>query len=273
MNILKRVALALAMLVSALPATVQAEEVAESLVFLKRVAVKSKKLMIPSVFGISSARTMGAYNGFLAGAAATSARSEQGGKVELDASAAAGFGLGNPQENLGVDTYLGIVSVNPDGSDGGFGVGEDGNLGFKVGRTFVTDEYDSISLAVGVNNLVSWGAAERINKNVYGVASLGSALEIGSDIVPVSVSVGAGSRQKDNEEFGVFAGLGVQVSEIVDMSAAFNSSRWMMGMTFKLNRLERSLLRNFVVQVGVDDLFNNDQNRRGVLVVAVPFSL
>ncbi|WP_068867318.1 hypothetical protein [Prosthecochloris sp. CIB 2401] len=229
--------------------------------------------MAPAIFSIPGGKTMGAYNGFLAGAAATSSRSAQDGGIELDASAAAGIGLGDPRKSIGVDTYLGIISVNPEGKDGGFGVGEDGNLSFKVGTTLLTDEYDTVAIAAGVNNLVAWGDAERINENYYGVVSIGTAVEMLQAIVPVSVSLGAGSKQKDNERFGVFAGLGVKLSTAVDMSAGYNASRWVGGMTFNLSQTGVPILRDLIMQVGVDDIFDTNHNRRGVFIVALPFSL
>ena len=255
------------------PAGAHGEDVVESVAFLKHVALNSRKFVTPSVFGISSARTMGAYNGFVAGAVATSSRSTKGGDLEFDASTAAGFGLGSPRKNIGFDTYLGIISVNPEGADGGFGVGEDGNMSFKAGHTFLTDSFDSISLAAGVNNLIAWGEAERINENVYGVATLGSSVMLGGSVVPFSLSLGAGAKQKQNEEFGMFAGLGANLSDLIDVSAGYNASRWVTGLTFKLYRLDNPILRRFVVQLGVDDVFDNDHNRRGVLIVAMPFSL
>ena len=134
------------------------------------------------------------------------------------------------------------------------------------------DNYDNISLAAGVNSLVTWGAAKRVNENVYGVVSIGSALELGDTIVPVSVSFGAGSRQKHNAEFGVFAGLGLGITDMVDASVGYNASRWVTGLNLKFSQLSNSpILSRLVVQLGVDDVFNNDNNRRGVFVVAMPF--
>ncbi len=269
---IKKFALWAMVIAFVVPAGVRADEMAESLVFFRNVAVNSKKLVSPAIFGISSARTMGACNGFIAGAGATSPRSARGNEPLFDGSAAVGLGLGNPRENIGFDTYLGIISVNPKGANGGFGVGEDGNLSFKAGHTFLTDDYDNISLAAGVNSLVTWGAAKRMSENVYGVVSIGSAFELGDTVVPVSMSFGAGSRQKHSRDFGVFAGLGLGITDIVDASVGYNASRWIMGLNLKFSQLSNSpILNRFVVQLGVDDVFNNDKNRRGVFVVAMPF--
>lgn len=270
---LKRLAVGAFLCSVAAPVPAHAEEMAESLMFLKNVAVNSRKLASPSIFGIGSARTMGAYNGFFAGAVSNDSRTSQDESLTLDASAAAGIGIGDPYKTLGFDAYLGIISVNPKGEDGGFGVGEDGNMSFKVGHTFLTDEFDSISIAMGVNNQIAWGNAERINKNVYGVVSVGSAVEIGGNIVPVSVSLGAGSKQKDNLDLGYFGGLGVKLSDVVDLSAGYNATRWVTGLNFSLSRSSVPVLQKLVFQIGIDDVLNNDNNRRGVFIVALPFSL
>jgi|GEM_PF-6885739 len=243
----------------------------ESLSFLRHVAVNSKKLLAVSVFGMPSARTMGDMNGFAAGAAATEPRRFSGDDFKLDASAALGLGLGNAYKAVGFDSYLGIVSVNPEGKDGGFGVGEDGNLGFKLGKSFLTDRFDSISLAVGVNNFVSWGDADLIEENVYSVMTFGSAVVVDETALPVTVSVGVGSKQKDNDSFGMFAGVGVGIANNVDVSLGYNASRWMAG--FGIDVPGVPLVRRLFIQLGVDDLFNENDNRRGVLIVAVPFSL
>ena len=250
-----------------------AGEAPKAVSLLRSVAVNSKKLISPSIFGISSARTMGAYNGFAALAAASEPRSVQGGELEFDASGAVGLGVGNPQKTVGFDTYVGIISINPDAKDGGVGFAEDGNVSFKLGHTFLTDDFDSISLAAGVNNLIAWGAAKRINENLYGVASLGSAVELGDSILPVAVSLGAGLKQKDNTGFGIFAGLGVKLNYLVDVSAGYNASRWMTGLTFRFAQLGSSLLEHLVIQLGIDDVLDYNNNRRGVLIVALPFSL
>lgn len=273
MNI-KRFAIAVILLVVCLPGSVFAVDGDESLAFLRGVAVNSNKLLTPSVFGLASAMTMGSYNGFLAGAAANTGRSSSGtGSPQFDASAAAGIGFGDAQKSFGLDTYLGIISVNPVGESGGFGVGEDGNISVKLGKTFFTDSFDSISFAVGVNNIVAWGVATHIDDNVYGVATFGSAVTLGGQTFPVSATFGAGSKQKSNVEFGMFGGLGLGLNSYLDLSAGYNASRWLAGLNFRFSKLENPILRQLIVQVGVDDVFDNNHNRREVFIVAMPFSL
>ena len=272
---LKKFAVASTLFLSALPSTTTASEVDSSLSFLRDVATNSSKLLTPSVFGIPSATTMGWKNGFVAGAGATTPRSYSGASsTDLDASAAVGFGIGDPYDNLGLDTYVGIISVNPKSSTGGWGgFGEDGDVSFKLGKTFFSDSYDTISFAIGANNMVSWGAATNYSVNYYGVATLGSALNIGTHIFPVSVSLGAGTKQDSNRSAGVFAGLGIGLNPVVDISAGYNATRWVSGLNFSFSRLENPILRHLVFQVGVDDMFNHNNNRRGVFIAAIPFSL
>jgi hypothetical protein len=272
---LKKLAIASALLLSCSPSSTSAAETDSSLSFLRDVATNSSKLLAPSAFGIPSAWTMGWRNGFVAGALATNPRSySNGSSSELDGSAAIGFGLGNPLENVGLDTYVGIISVNPKASNGSwYGFGEDGNVSFKLGKTFFTESYDSISFAVGVNNIIAWNAAKNMNENYYGVATFGSALNVGNHIYPVSVSCGAGTKQDSNKSAGVFAGLGIGLNPIVDLSAGYNANRWVSGLNFSFSRLENPIIRHLVLQVGVDDLFNHNNNRRGVFIAAIPFSL
>jgi hypothetical protein len=272
---IKKLAIATALLASALPSTSLAADRDPSLSFLRDVAINSSKLLSPSVFGIPSARTMGWRNGFLAGAVASDSRSNAGGdNAQFDASAAVGLGMGNPQKNAGFDTYVGIISVNPKASNGSsWGFGEDGNLSFKLGKTFLTNSFDSISFAIGANNLVAWGVAEKIQKNYYGVATLGSACTIGEHIFPVSISVGGGTKQDSNRSSGAFAGVGVGLSSVIDLSAGYNANRWVSGLNFSFARFNDSILRHLIVQVGVDDLFDHNHNRRGVFIAAIPFTL
>lgn len=245
----------------------------DALETLRAMNLRAAKLASPSLFGIPSAGTMGHRRSFVAGSAATQSRTDTG-DLKLDASAALGLGLGNAVKTVGLDAYLGIISVNPEGKNGGFGVGEDGNVSLKLGKAFYTNELDRFSIAIGGNNLIAWGDAEEIDENIFAVGSYATAVMINDHAYGVSISLGAGTKQKSSTSFGAFAGLGLKAHPSVDVALGFNANRWVAGITVPLGELiDVEIGDGIYLQVGVDDVLDDQENRRGVMNVSIPFQI
>lgn len=128
-----------------------------------------------------------------------------------------------------------------------------------------------LSYAVGINNFVRWGDAAEISGNLYTVASMSSAFLVEDQIVPVSLSLGAGSNQKASRSFGVFTGIATRGPYEMDWSMAFNADRWTIGTTVYSSLLEKLNPLDTVVQLGIDDVFDQVSERRFLINVTVPF--
>jgi hypothetical protein len=113
-------------------------------------------------------------------------------------SASIGFGLGNPNDFVGLETTINIISLTGSGNDDSE-VGEDGNVNFKLHRALSA----TTSVAVGIENAVAWGSADDADNSKYISLSHATALRPNNPSNPMTVVVTAGvgdSRFKDQTE-------------------------------------------------------------------------
>jgi len=105
-----------------------------------------------------------------------------------DGSIVAGIGLGNAEKYAALEVDAAIISVNP--TDGGFGA--DGNFALKLHHTFAQS---LMGVAVGAENIVSWGSAKTQQVAVYGAISKGFLLRPNnpSNPMPIFLTAGVGS--------------------------------------------------------------------------------
>lgn len=116
---------------------------------------------------------------------------------DVDGSASIGFGLGNPNDLVGLETTINIISLTGPNGDSEFG--EDGNVNFKLHKTL----NDTTSVAVGVENAIGWGGADSTDSSKYISISHATALRPNNPSNPMTVVVTAGvgdSRFKDQTE-------------------------------------------------------------------------
>ncbi|MGB8702701.1 MAG: hypothetical protein WCD18_25075 [Thermosynechococcaceae cyanobacterium] len=146
---------------------------------------------------------------------------------ESDAVLGVGFGLGDAQKAVGLDVSIGINDVT------GF---ERGSVGFKVHRRFA----DQLALAVGVNNVVTWGI-NLAGIGPYGVVTKGFKLrpDPSQPFSQLYVSAGAGTGRYRSEgdilnnrnTVGVFGSVAVRVIEPLNMIAEWSGQDLTLGVS------------------------------------------
>ncbi|MFT5063104.1 MAG: hypothetical protein ACI91G_000469 [Gammaproteobacteria bacterium] len=138
----------------------------------------------------------------------------------LSGSASIGFGLGNPNDFVGLETTISIISLSGSGIDDSE-VGEDGNVNFKLHRALSP----TTSVAVGVENAIGWGAAENTDSSKYISLSHASSLRPNNPSNPMTVVVTAGvgdSRFKDQTEPAAQRNNDNAINPFAAVSLAFN---------------------------------------------------
>ena len=133
---------------------------------------------------------------------------------DVDGSASIGFGLGNAQRYIGLETTVSIISLKDS-------FGDDGAVGAKLHTTLP----GRAAFAVGVENIGRWGAAKRGSSSVFAVGTKFFDLRPSNPAnpIPFSVNLGIGdNRFADIGEdgAGVFGGFALfpiqQLSLIAD---------------------------------------------------------
>ena len=108
----------------------------------------------------------------------------EGDRSDLDGSISLGIGLGDAEENVGVEVAVGIISLD--------GFAEDGIVGAKLHKVF--PRANNLGVAIGWANPVKWGAAEDEEDTFYGVLTHRLDLRRGQrNPVPLTTSLGVGT--------------------------------------------------------------------------------
>lgn len=221
-------ALSLCLVASLVGASAQAEEQGY-LDTLKRLTAPEPK---PVSIGVPSG--FGAARGLLFGSVAYTDQDRNTGVADdEDGSIAIGFGLGNPAEAVAVEVTIGITSVSTGAwGDGVFG--DSGNLGLKLHRHVAGPASARIAtLALGVNNLLSWGETADVPQNVYLVYSQISDLRFGQAVLPMNVTLGGGSAISNvDRDPGVFASVGFGLSPDFSAGLGWYGDEWQIGAVF-----------------------------------------
>lgn len=150
-----------------------------------------------------------------------------------DGSIAIGFGFGNPAEAIAVEVTIGITSVSTGAwGDGIFG--DSGNMGLKLHRQVTGPASARIAaLALGVNNLLSWGETADVPQNVYIAYSQISDLRFGQAILPMNVTLGGGSAISNvDRDPGVFASVGLGLSPDFSAGLGWYGDEWHVGAVY-----------------------------------------
>lgn len=133
---------------------------------------------------------------------------------DYDGGAVVGFGLGDAKRAIASEITVGIISIQDD-------FGEDGNVGIKV-HSMISD---TVSVAVGAENLGRWGQAEGTQSSHY--FALGKAWQlrpsVPSNPLTLITNIGVGDNRFDDfgeSDTGVFGSAALyftrQVGGIVD---------------------------------------------------------
>lgn len=129
----------------------------------------------------------------------------------FDGSLALGFGFGDAVKNIGVETSVSIISLNPDD------FAYDGIVGFKLHKLFPKA---GLAVAAGWSNPIKWGEARQRDDNFYGVVTKQFDLRPRSDnSMPLTASLGLETgnfrsvslAESDDNPLKVFGSVSVSV--------------------------------------------------------------
>jgi hypothetical protein len=229
--------------------------------------------------GRAAPATLGVASGFglergtiVVGAAATNAR-DRGKGGNPDGSFALGIGLSDPRDKVGIDFVLSSTSVGDprDGLQGILGEGgflAEGSLALKFSRELEIVGTDTrFSVAVGAANLLPWGSAEEVGVNYFIVGTALTNLHLlDGPAFPVNLTLGVGSAVSGVErDPGLFAGIGMGVTERMAMSVGWLGDEWIVGATIyplSSGRMQISIAAGDVTQ----------QNSEGRILLTMGYS-
>jgi S-layer homology domain len=152
---------------------------------------------------------------------------------------AAGFGIGDSRDLIGLETSYSTSSNGGVGLATGLGLTDRGGVNFKLHKQFG----DNVSVAAGWENAIKTGTTDLSTKETfYGV--LTGVLPVGdTNNFTASVGVGTGRFRQvaaittNRDETSIFGSLGFRVSENIGLVADYNGRNFSVGLplTFQLS--------------------------------------
>lgn len=169
----------------------------------------------------------------------------------VDGSINMGVGLGDAVKALALELDLNIASINNFGSNGTFDA--------KVARVLENRSDFRLGASVGVVNIAEWGNETKANANPYGVATAAWPLQPGNanfkQTLQVSVGFGGETFAPEQENFGAFGSIGVELLPNLGISGGWSGRGANAGVSyvpFKRTPLTLSLV--------AADIFDNTTN-------------
>lgn len=133
---------------------------------------------------------------------------------DLDGSLGVGFGFGDSESAIAVETVVNVISLRNN-------FGDDGNVNMKVHTRILP----TTGVAVGVENIWPWGDAGKVSESGYAVIThiIDVPVQKQGRSMPISLNFGVGNERfadPDEEGLMVFGGVGVglhpQFSVVLD---------------------------------------------------------
>lgn len=179
-----------------------------------------------------------------------------------DGSAVVGLGFGNAFDSVGVQVAAHITSLENDFGDSGY-------FSLKFGKRLAAGP-NPVFGSIRAGKLAGWGDAEGEDETLDVAITRFSALSFGSSdrVHPIMMTLGAGTkRRNDDTDAGIFAGIGIGLTETTSASVAWTGESVTIGTGFKFQGAE-----NVRVNLSVDDVFDDVDNRRVILTVGYRFN-
>ena len=179
-------------------------------------------------------------------------------KKVADGSMNFGFGFGDPNESIGGEISVGIISLLSQKGESGFGA--DGTAGIKLHKSLPS--FFNTHAAISWTNPIKWGEATK-KDTVYGVISKEFELRPDADkkfASLLTLGVGTGSHRsntaikKNTNDPNIFGGYGVQILPRVSFASSWNGNALNAG--FGLSPFNFPL--NF--SLGISDITENSTN-------------
>ena len=169
-----------------------------------------------------------------------------------------GFGFGNPNESIGGEISVGIISLLSQNGESGFGA--DGTAGLKFHKALPS--LFNTHAAIAWTNPIKWGEATK-KDTIYGVIS--KEFELRPDTnnkFPslLTLGVGTGSHRSNRtidanrNDPNLFGGYGIQILPRVSIASSWNGNALNAGIG--LSPFDFPL--NF--SIGLSDITNNSTN-------------
>lgn len=149
--------------------------------------------------------------------------------THIDSSISTGFGLGNPQDLVGIELTYNILSTRTK-----FAV--NGSFDVKVHRRIFEAENFWAAVALGVNNFYSYGPEAKTNaSSAYGVVSGLTYLRPNNPASPMALALtlGAGGAPVFADGgVGFLAGAGLEVHPQIGLGSSWNGKAFSLGASF-----------------------------------------
>lgn len=221
----------------------------------------SSSLSFPALFGIPTAvapRRATIFSG-LTYANPRGGVSGSGG----DGDFSAGYSLGNPLDGIGLTLGLVVTGLDPFGDAGSFSL--------TASRLLRAEGNSATFAGASVSNLFAWGVNSDRSEMYSAYVSHLIGLDIGTIEIPIQVTIGYGTDNTASSDGsgrlsdGVFAGVGVGLSEVLSVGLSGTRTQLNIGATLNLPGLKLS------PTFGVFDVTDNTGRRQFSLSVGYSF--
>jgi hypothetical protein len=149
--------------------------------------------------------------------------------VGRDASFGFGAGFGDPDEAVGLEVAIGIISLTD-------AFGDSGTVGFKLHKVF--PQADDLGVAVGWTNPIDWGDASDAEETIYGAVTKQFQLPISGGL-PLTATAGIGtggfrslgSIRAGGNAPNFFGSVGVRVLQELSFIGTWTGSQLNLGVS------------------------------------------
>jgi hypothetical protein len=213
-----------------------------------------------TMFGAGTAFTLPQGDGFIGATIVDPRGGVQGSGSDGDLAFGAGFG--NPFKSVGFEVDVNVTSLKDNFADSG-------SLTLKASRALFAQPNHVVFGSISAANLGAWGEAkasdESFNLTFSGITQIDGytlihplmwTLGYGSD--PVLIT--AGSSQTEE---GIFAGLGLGITEYFGISLSVTENQLNSGVGFKIPGLD-----GVSISYGINDITDNMERKQQTLSIS-----
>ena len=212
-----------------------------------------------SLTGIQSGTVISGGAGF---AAISLTDKRAPGLGQEDGSAVVGLGFGNAKRNVGVQVAVHATSLRD-------GVGNSGYVSLKFSRRLLNGR-NPVSGSLRLGQLANWGKADGLEETAAMAFTRSMKMTLGNgEVYPTRMTLGAGTHLRNSyTDPGVFAGVGIGLTETTAASIAWTGDGIRLGTKFRFDWAE-----NASFGLSIDDATNRINKRRVIVSVGYRFDL
>ena len=217
-----------------------------------------RSIVGPSTYGIPSGFGLGRGQAYISGSITNNRTEDSEAATEkFDGSYAFGVGLSDPNDIVGFDINLGILSSTPGDQT------EAGNFSVKTHKQG-PNQYGMFGLSAGANNVAPWGDPEAIKTSYYIAASQITRQTYTTLVKPdIMISGGISDGAKNGgRDPGAYLGIGAKYTSSTSVSIGWSGDEIVTGVS-----LQPVLTAPVIVSAGIADVVNQNDDRRFLLSV------